>query len=100
MIVVVGYLTLKADAKDAAVAAVRELVTATRAESGNVDYRYSFDLDDETRLNLTEIWDDEDALNAHMATDHMAAFLGQVGDYVGGAVDIVRYDVSGSTKIF
>lgn len=100
MIVVAGHLTIKPESLDAALEAIRTCVAATRAEEGNIDYRYSTDIDDPTRLNLVEIWEDEEAMTAHMGTEHLATFLGAVGDFVGGSVEIVRYDVSGTSKLF
>lgn len=100
MIVVAGHLTINPEHRDAAIEAIRTCVAATRAEEGNVDYRYSADIDDPDRLNLVELWESEEAMNTHMATPHLAAFLEAVGAWVGGSVEIVRYDVSGSSKLF
>ena len=50
-------------------------MTATRAEAGNLDYRFSPDLDEPDRFNLIEQWEDEDAMTAHMASPHLAEFL-------------------------
>ena len=100
MIVVAGHLTINPDKRDDAVAAIRTCVTATRAEDGNIDYRYSTDIDDPNRLNLVELWESEDAMNAHMGTAHLATFLEASAGFVGGDVEVIRYDVSGSSKLF
>lgn len=100
MIVVTGYVTIDPDQREAALDAIRTCVTATRAEDGNLDYRYSPDLDEPNRLNLVEQWNDEAALKAHMDTPHMATFLKKFATMVGGPVEITRHDVSGSSKLF
>jgi quinol monooxygenase YgiN len=100
MIVVTGHITLSPDHRDTALAAIAELVPATRAEPGNLEYRYSVDLDDENRINIEERWEDEDAMTAHMGAEPLATFMGAIGPCIGGSVSITRYDVSGSTTIF
>lgn len=100
MIVVNGYILIDPSKRDEVVAALRACVTATRAEPGNIDYRFSPDLDDEARFNLAEIWESEDAMTAHMGTAHLAALLEALGPLMGGAPEITRYDVSGSSKLF
>ena len=44
MIIVNGHLTIDPAQRDAAEAAIAAAVAATRAEPGNVDYRFSADL--------------------------------------------------------
>ena len=100
MIVVTGYLTIAPEHHEAALTAIRECVAPTRDEPGNVDYRYSQDIDDPTRLNIVEQWESEDAMNAHMGSEHLATFLTVIGGMIGGPVEITRHDVSGSTKLF
>lgn len=100
MILVAGYLTVNPDHRHEALAAIDTCVTATQAEEGNIDYRYSVDLNDPNRFNLIEQWESEDAMNAHMATPHLATFLELIGGFVGGPVEVIRYDVSSSSKLF
>lgn len=100
MIVVAGHILIDPSKRDEVVAALSACVTATREEAGNIDYRFSPDLDDEARFNLVELWESEDAMNEHMATPHLAALLEALGPLMGGAPEITRYDVSGSSKLF
>lgn len=100
MIIVVGHLTIAPEHRETAIEAMRACVAATRAETGNIDYRYSPDLDEENRFNLTEAWEDDAAMEQHMATPHMATFLTTIGPCIGGDVEIVRHDVSASARLF
>ncbi len=100
MIICLGHLPIDPVKRDDALAAIDTLVTATRAEDGNVDYRYSVDLGDENRINIREQWENEDAMNTHMATPHLATFLEVIGGCVNGTPEVMRYDVSGSSKLF
>ena len=100
MIVVTGYLTIAPEQLDAALDAIRTCVTATRAEDGNVDYRYSHDIDQPNRLNIVEVWESEEAVQLHMGSEHMATFLTAIGGFIGGPVEITSHQVSESTKLF
>lgn len=100
MIIVAGYLTIAPDQREAALAAVRPAVELTRAEAGNLDYSFSFDGNDENRLNVFERWESEEAMNTHMATAHLAEMMTNIGPCIGGDVSLTRYDVAGSSKLF
>ena len=99
MIVVLGHLTINPDARDAALAAIEPFLAATRAEDGCLDYRFSFDAGDPDRLNGAEIWESQAAMDAHMASPHMAEFMGAAGGFIGGSVEFITYDVASSTKL-
>lgn len=100
MIIVAGHLSIDPAQREAALAAIAAGVAATRAEAGNLDYRFSPDLDDPDRFNLMERWEGEDAMNAHLATPHLAEFLTAIGPCLGGPAEVIRYDVSGSSPLF
>jgi len=100
VIIVAGYLTLDPAKRDEALAAIAKCVEPTRKEEGNIDYRFSPDLDDPNRMNLLEQWADEDAINLHMASEHLAEFMTAIGGCLGGPAEVIRYDVSGSKPLF
>jgi quinol monooxygenase YgiN len=66
------------DSTEADVAALRQAIAemekASRAEPGCEDYTFSVELNDPTRLRVTERWRDAESLRAHFLTPHMAAF--------------------------
>lgn len=99
MIIVNGHLTIDPAQRDAAEAAIADAVAATRAEPGNVDYRFSADLADPNRINMVEIWEDQAAIDAHMGTEHLAAFMAAIGPCVAGSVSITSYDIASSTTL-
>lgn len=99
MIIVNGHLTIDPAQREAAEAAIAEAVAATRAEPGNVDYRFSTDLADPNRINMVEIWEDQAAIDAHMATEHLAGFMAAIGPCVAGSVSLTSYDIASSTTL-
>jgi len=54
--------------------ALADMETASRAEEGCHDYTFSVELNDPTRLRITERWETLEALQAHFQTPHMAVF--------------------------
>lgn len=98
MIVISGTIVIDPAHLDAAVAAVAELETATRAETGNIEYGFWLSHSEPGTLHVFEEWADEDALNAHMGSDHMAAFLGAAGGFGISSTSLSRYDVTTKTK--
>jgi quinol monooxygenase YgiN len=98
MIVISGTIVIDPAHLDAATAAVAELEKATHEEPGNNQYVFTLSHSAPGTLHVFEEWADEDALNAHMASEHMAAFLGAAGGFGISATDISRYDVSDKTK--
>jgi quinol monooxygenase YgiN len=99
MIVVSGTLTIDPAKADLAEELTSKLVAETRKESGNVSYEYFRSHGDAGRWNVFEEWESEDALNTHMASPHMAEFMGAAGDLGITGVDIQRYDVSAKSKL-
>jgi quinol monooxygenase YgiN len=100
LIIVAGHLTIDPAHREAALEAIATNVAATRAEDGNLDYRFSPDLDEPGRFNIIERWESEEAMSAHLASPHLGAFLGTIGGLLGGPAEVIRYDVSGSSKLF
>lgn len=54
--------------------ALVDMVRASRAEDGCLDYAFARDLADPDRLILFERWRDQAALDAHGRSAHMAEF--------------------------
>lgn len=100
MIVVTGHMNIQSAKRDEAITAMKAVMEATRAESGNVEYTFAADVSNPDRFVLVEQWQDQEAMDHHMATDHLATFLQASADLVGGDVSVVRHDVSESSKLF
>ena len=96
MLIVAGTIQVDPDHRDAMFAAVAPMVAATRAEPGCRAYTFSPDPDDPGLVHLFELWDDQAALDAHFASDHMAAWQAAAADLPIGGRDITKYLVSGT----
>lgn len=71
-------INAKIHSDEASIAAMRDaivaMVQASLAEEGCEDYNFAVEINDPTVMRITERWVSEDALKAHFATPHMAAF--------------------------
>ena len=73
--------------------AIGVMETASRAEPGCDDYTFSIELNDPNALRITEKWHSVEALKAHFATPHMAAFQRAMGDHPPASLDVKFYEV-------
>jgi quinol monooxygenase YgiN len=64
MIIIAGYTLTDADRRDAAVAAFAEMVARARKADGCVDVSISADSVDPERVNVFELWRDQQSLDA------------------------------------
>ncbi len=74
MIIVEGWVRFAPADIERLRGAAADMMRATRAEAGCLDYAFAVDLADPGLLRVIERWADEAALAAHFATPHMAAF--------------------------
>ena len=74
MIIVIATIDTTPDSIAAISAAIAELETATRQESGCLDYTFCVELSDPTQVRIVERWTDQASLIEHLATPHVAAF--------------------------
>jgi quinol monooxygenase YgiN len=91
MIHVIAIISAKPGQRDAILAAVRANLPAVRAEKGCIEYGPAIDADGigpfQTKLGpdtffVIEKWADAEALKAHAAAPHMAAYAAKVKDLV------------------
>lgn len=74
MIVVTVIVESTADDIAALQAAIKAMEEHSRAETGCLDYTFSVELNDPDIMRITECWESEEALAAHMQTAHMTEF--------------------------
>ena len=92
MIIVMGHANLGAGEIDRLGAEMKAQITATRAEDGCLHYGFSRDVLDPDTLVISERWRDNDALAAHFASPHMAAFNKVLGSAKVLEVSVKAYE--------
>ncbi len=95
MIHVVAIITAKPGQREAILQAIRANLPAVRAEKGCIEYGPAIDADGigsfqskagADTVFVIEKWSDADALKAHAAAPHMAAYAAKVKDLVASRV--------------
>lgn len=95
MILIQGYLKTSPDKAAGVKAAATPLIAATRQEAGCIAYAFAEDIGEPGLIHIIERWADEDALAAHNATPHLAAFMAALPGLGLTGVRVARYDASG-----
>lgn len=99
MIVVSGIIELDPANRDAVVTLTDTLAAATLEEPGCLSYGFWVDPNNDGRFRVFEEWQDQDAIDTHFATSHMAAFMEGLGSLGVTGTSINRYVVSESSKL-
>jgi quinol monooxygenase YgiN len=67
MVIVLGKITLQtADEAERVLSALIARAKKSRADAGNLEYSFSRSLEDSKEVLLTEVWESEDLLMAHL----------------------------------
>lgn len=78
---VIASLFLKPEHAQAGEAELRSMVVKTRAEPGNQRYDLFREQDGSPHLHLYEIYDDQAAFDAHVASPHFREFRTKSADW-------------------
>ncbi len=81
-----AIITAKPDKTDELKALLFGMVTASRAEKGNLRYDLWQDQTDPARFVLDELYTDDAAVASHRATAHFQNYLAKVGDLAARTV--------------
>ena len=74
MLIVAGSIIAEPGGREPFLTAVQPMVSATLNEAGCHEYAFTPDPNDDDRVLLYELWDDQAALDAHFASAHLAAW--------------------------
>lgn len=94
MLIIAGSLTTEPGGRDAFFTAVKPMVDATLDEPGCQEYAFTPDPDNDTRIMLYELWDDQEALDGHFASAHMATWQQAAKGLSVTGRDIQKYVIS------
>jgi quinol monooxygenase YgiN len=92
MIIVTGQVRFAEGEIARLTPAFRMNIQATRAEPGCARYAYGADIADPDLLHVVEEWSDEEAVDAHMNTPHMAELMAAMGSAKIEAISINAYE--------
>ncbi|QIQ86636.1 putative quinol monooxygenase [Erythrobacter sp.] len=99
MLIVLAKAKVGEGALEAARAAIAAMVEASRAEEGCIEYSFTTDVLDPASMHIVEKWKDADALAAHFATPHMAAFGKAIAGLDVEIVEAIRYETDDGAPV-
>jgi quinol monooxygenase YgiN len=88
-VVVVAIVTAAEGKSAQAEALVRTIIPPTHAEDGCITFALHRDLDNPGTLILVERWTSREALDRHLATEHLGAFRAQMPSVAGAPVQVM-----------
>jgi len=94
MIFVCGRIELEPAHTDAFIEAISAIIETTRKEKGCTIYAIARDVVQSNVLWISEEWETEEDLAAHLATPHVADFLAKVSSLTIRSMDARKYQVS------
>ncbi|MDG5971338.1 antibiotic biosynthesis monooxygenase [Sphingomonas paucimobilis] len=77
---------------------MKHMVDASRSENGCVEYGYAEDLFDPGLIHVKELWTDQQALDRHFASAHIAEWRAAWPNLEIGDRDLRVYNVEESRK--
>ncbi|MEE8625621.1 MAG: putative quinol monooxygenase [Acidiferrobacterales bacterium] len=88
---VIARLVARAGKEDALRSVLMGLIAPTRKESGCITYELLHNKENSGEFTFVEEWQDEAALKAHFATDHLQNALAKFPDLLAEDLDVRRY---------
>jgi len=99
MILIVGTVRLPPENLSRARAAMQAMIEASRTEDGCAHYSYAEDLLEPGLIRVQEMWRDEEALDRHFRSEHIARWRAAWPGLGLGARHLRAYDVGESRPV-
>lgn len=91
MLVVHAVLPIKPESRETFLQAVPQLIEASRAEEGVLEYGLHESIESPGTFVMVERYADQAALDAHFASEHFQAAAGALGQWLAGPPQITKY---------
>lgn len=99
MLMIIGTVRLPVDRLDEARAAMEAMIMHSRGEPGCLDYAYAADILEPGLIRVSERWTDQEALDRHFASPHIATWRAAWPELGLGERSLVLYEVGGVRPI-
>jgi quinol monooxygenase YgiN len=99
MIVVIGRVKTDSERRDRLIDVGQRVAQASREEPGCTSYRLYEDSERPNEFVFIEVWESEEALQRHFATEHIAQFMRAVPETLVEAPDVQFHTVTGSRDL-
>lgn len=94
MILIVGTIRVASKDHTAKLHAMNDMISASRAERGCLEYSYAADVLDAELIHVKELWTDRAALDAHFQSEHLRAWRSRWNELQIGERNLIMYEVA------
>src|SRR5665213_744809 len=98
MIVVIERVKTDAERRERLIDVGQRVALASREEPGCASYRLYEDSERPNEFVFIEVWESDQALQRHFATEHIAQFMQAVPETLVEAPDVQFHTVAGSVS--
>ncbi|MEC2057515.1 antibiotic biosynthesis monooxygenase [Peribacillus psychrosaccharolyticus] len=88
MIIIHAHLQVKPDQEQAFLEEGKILLSATRAEEGNISYDLMKSTEQEHHYTMVEVWKDVEATTLHNTSEHFTAFTQKAKTFMAAPMDL------------
>lgn len=88
MIIIHANLQVKPDQEQAFLEEVKTLLSASRAEKGNISYDLMKSTEQDCHYTMVEIWADLEATATHNTSEHFTAFTQKAPNFMAAPMDL------------
>ncbi|WP_342543003.1 putative quinol monooxygenase [Paenisporosarcina sp. FSL H8-0542] len=92
MFIIHAEFQVQVEKEQAFLEEIHPLITASRAESGNVSYDLMKDIEKENLYTMVEVWQDMNAVESHNKSDHFTSFSSRAAEYLAGPLNVKIYE--------
>ncbi|MEI7024852.1 putative quinol monooxygenase [Paenibacillus sp. y28] len=88
MLIIHAHLQVNPSKEEDFLQAAQALVSASRAEEGNIAYTLLKSTEQQHRYTMVELWQDQAAIAAHNTSAHFQAFVQQASSFMAAPMDL------------
>ncbi|MEF8812959.1 MAG: putative quinol monooxygenase [Halovenus sp.] len=99
MLMTKAEIPVAPDKRDQAMELVSDVAEKSREESGIHEYRVLVDMEDENHITFVELYEDEEAFNSHMQTEHTQRLVERLPEIVGGEPEAHRFEIESVSEL-
>ena len=92
MIIIHAEFKIQKDKDQAFLEEIHPLLTASKAENGNVAYDLMKSTEKEYTFTMVEVWQDMMAVESHNKSEHFTSFVNKAPQFLAAPLDVKIYE--------
>jgi len=92
MIIIHAEFKIQEDKEQAFLEEIRPLLTASKAENGNIAYDLMKSTENNCTYTMVEVWQNMMAVESHNKSDHFTSFVNKAPQYLAAPLDVKLYE--------